>query len=67
MLLCIGLTSTAQEQQYQINLVGFYNLENLFDTIDDPKTNDDDRTPNGTDKWTDEISSLTSKSLANVV
>lgn len=32
--------------------IGFYNLENLFDTIDDPDTNDDDFTPDGKKKWT---------------
>jgi len=31
--------------------VGFYNLENLFDTIDDPNTLDDDFTPKGIKKW----------------
>lgn len=31
--------------------IGFYNLENLFDTIDDPDTLDDDFTPNGFKKW----------------
>jgi len=32
--------------------VAFYNLENLFDTIDDPDTDDDDFTPDGKKKWT---------------
>jgi len=32
--------------------VAFYNLENLFDTIDDPNTDDDDFTPDGKKKWT---------------
>ena len=27
--------------------ISFYNLENLFDTINDPITWDDERTPNG--------------------
>lgn len=29
----------------------FYNVENLFDTINDPKTNDDEFTPEGSKKW----------------
>ena len=33
--------------------IGFYNVENLFDTQDDPKTFDDDFTPNGELHWTD--------------
>ncbi len=32
--------------------VAFYNVENLFDTINDPKKFDDDRTPTGKDHWT---------------
>ena len=32
--------------------IGFYNLENLFDTKDDPHRLDDDFTPNGAKKWT---------------
>ncbi len=37
---------------YSIATVAFYNLENLFDTKNDPKTYDDDRTPKGKDHWT---------------
>ncbi len=29
----------------------FYNVENLFDTINDPKTHDDDFTPDGYKRW----------------
>lgn len=32
--------------------VAFYNLENLFDTINDPKILDDDFTPKGNRRWT---------------
>lgn len=35
------------QQQYRVVTVGFYNLENLFDTINDPLKNDEDFTPNG--------------------
>ncbi|MCX2718638.1 endonuclease [Lentiprolixibacter aurantiacus] len=33
--------------------LGFYNLENIFDTEDDPLTLDDDFTPQGPKKWTE--------------
>lgn len=33
--------------------VAFYNLENLFDTKDDPKTNDQEFLPDGPFEWTD--------------
>lgn len=34
--------------------VGFYNLENLFDTINDPNTNDEEYLPQGKNHWTSE-------------
>lgn len=40
------------EKKYVARTVAFYNLENLFDTIDDPKKRDEDFTPNGRDNWT---------------
>ena len=37
---------SAQEQQaYKVGLVGFYNLENLFDTINDPNKDDEEFLP----------------------
>lgn len=53
LLLFLGMgTGTAQEKQaYKIGLVGFYNLENLFDTINDPNTNDEEFLPDGTNQW----------------
>ena len=35
----------------EILTVAFYNVENLFDTIDDPNTNDDKYTPRGERNW----------------
>lgn len=35
-------------------LVGFYNLENLFDTINDPNKNDEQFLPQGDYQWTSE-------------
>lgn len=34
------------------HFIMFYNVENLFDTEDDPDTNDDEFTPNGDRHWT---------------
>lgn len=34
-----------------LHTIAFYNLENLFDTEDDPDTLDDDFTPDGFKKW----------------
>ncbi len=37
----------AQKTQYQVAAVAFYNFENLFDTLDDPKKFDEEFTPKG--------------------
>ena len=44
-----------QMKTFDIRTVAFYNVENLFDTINDPKKFDDDRTPNGKDRYTSKI------------
>ena len=33
-------------------VIAFYNLENLFDTVDDPLTNDAEFLPEGSNQWT---------------
>ena len=43
-----------QQQAYKIGLVGFYNLENLFDTINDPLINDEEFLPEGSNQWNTE-------------
>ena len=57
----------AQEKQYKIHTVAFYNLENLFDYENDPITFDDDRTPEGKDHWTPEIYAMKLKNMAKVL
>jgi hypothetical protein len=41
----------SQQKNYVIHTVAFYNFENLFDTINDPLTNDEEWTPKGTQHW----------------
>ncbi len=45
-------SSTNEEKNVKVELssVGFYNLENLFDTIDN-ENNDEEYLPNGANKW----------------
>ncbi|MCB0517584.1 MAG: hypothetical protein H6577_23165 [Lewinellaceae bacterium] len=47
--------------------VGFYNVENLFDTEDDPAVNDDEFTPGGKLQWTEERYKKKLEQLAKVV
>ena len=56
-VLCVVILSSAgaQKVNYKVGLLGFYNLENLFDTIDDPDINDAEYLPSGTKRYTSEI------------
>ena len=47
----LGRIHAQDKQAYKIGLVGFYNLENLFDTIDDPNKADEEFLPNGVNQW----------------
>ncbi len=47
--LLLGLSATAQTRTY---VIGFYNLENLFDIYDDPAKNDNEFLPDGANQWT---------------
>ncbi len=57
----VGIANAPQEIT-----VAFYNVENLFDTVDDPKINDEDFTPSGKLKWNDERYKLKLSHLADV-
>ncbi len=46
---------SAQQKQYSVGVVGFYNLENLFDTINQPDVNDEEFTPEGTNLYTGKV------------
>ena len=48
LLFCISCTTSQQNAEYH---VGFYNVENFFDTINDPVTRDNDFTPTKSKKW----------------
>lgn len=47
--------------------VAFYNVENLFDTKDDPNTNDEEFTPSGKKAWTAERYAVKLENLGKVV
>ena len=50
LLLCAGADAQSGRQNY---VIGFYNLENLFDIYDDPVKNDAEFLPEGKNKWTE--------------
>ncbi|WP_172916795.1 endonuclease/exonuclease/phosphatase family protein [Capnocytophaga canis] len=61
------LSFYAQEKKYMVRTIAFYNVENLFDTINDPRTFDDDRTPQGTDRWTSKVYNDHVQKIAKVI
>lgn len=54
-------------QKVQVGVIGFYNFENLFDTINDPNKNDDDFTPEGAYRYGTKIYFEKLHNLATVV
>lgn len=50
-LLCGAGRAAAQERKCDLYAVGFYNLENLFDTCHDAGKKDNDFLPDGSYKW----------------
>ncbi|MFI5219649.1 MAG: endonuclease/exonuclease/phosphatase family protein [Bacteroidia bacterium] len=56
----------SQEKKYKIGLIGFYNLENLFDTIDGPN-NDAEFLPDGANLYTGKVYLDKLSKLADVI
>ncbi|HPE86268.1 MAG: endonuclease/exonuclease/phosphatase family protein [Bacteroidales bacterium] len=53
-LVFLGLAGTGfaqQEKQFKVACIAFYNLENLFDTINQEEVNDFEFTPEGPNRW----------------
>jgi hypothetical protein len=51
-LLFIINLNAQDKKTYEVSCIGFYNLENLFDIVDDPQTRDTEYTPEGRNSWT---------------
>ena len=57
----------AQKQDYKTAVIAFYNLENLFDTIDNPVISDDEFTPKGEKNYNSTIYNSKLQHLATVI
>jgi endonuclease/exonuclease/phosphatase family metal-dependent hydrolase len=67
-LFIVTAFAKAQDKKtYRVQTIAFYNVENLFDTENDPITFDDDRTPDGKDRWTEEIYKDKVEKMAKVI
>lgn len=51
----------------EYSLVGFYNVENMFDHLDDPSTNDHEFTPYGKNRWSEKKSLQKISNIAKVI
>lgn len=51
MFLVGTMNAQAQEKKFSVYAIGFYNLENLFDTCHDEGKNDFEYLPDGRNKW----------------
>lgn len=64
LVLLSAVPAGAQKRSY---VIGFYNLENLFDTIDDPAHIDEEFLPEGKNKWTDAKYQKKLRNMAHVI
>jgi len=68
LLVClISFASLAQQKKYPIAAVAFYNLENFFNPEDNPETNDEDFTPEGSHRYTEAVFTQKAKNMAEVL
>jgi hypothetical protein len=67
LLLLITGSMFAQRKTYNVACIGFYNFENLFDTLDSPDTRDEEFLPNGTRLRSTKVYQEKQRNLARVV
>ena len=65
LLICLHVF--AQKQQYKSAIVAFYNLENFYDTVDNPNINDEEFLPNGPKNYNSKIYWTKVEHLATVI
>ena len=66
-LLSVLLCANAVAQGSKNYVIGFYNLENLFDVYDDPVKNDSEFLPDGKNKWTEAKYQKKLQNMAKVI
>lgn len=67
LIVSIATSSCAQKNDVNELTVAFYNVENLFDTLDTPDKFDEEYTPEGKRKWGSERYENKLKNLAKVI
>lgn len=67
LLISVSTYACAQNNNDKLISVAFWNLENLFDTKDDPQKNDEEFLPDGVKQWNDERLERKFYNLARVI
>jgi endonuclease/exonuclease/phosphatase family metal-dependent hydrolase len=69
LLICLFICtcSFAQKQQYKSAIVAFYNLENFYDTVDNPNINDEEFLPTGPKNYNSKVYRTKVEHLATVI
>lgn len=67
LIISLLIISTLLSAQTESITVAFYNVENLFDTVDDPNILDEDFTPEGEKKWDNKRYNKKLRDIAHVI
>ncbi len=67
LFIALHISGFAQKATYKVAIVSFYNLENFFDTINDPNIEDEEFLPGGKKNYTGEIYMDKVSHLAEVI
>lgn len=67
LLLAVNISLLAQKKDYKAVVIAFYNLENLFDTLDNTLINDEEFLPSGPRNYNSEIYFDKLNKLATVI
>src|SRR5690242_1396642 len=55
------------EKKYQVAIIGFYNLENFYDTVNNPQKNDEEFLPAGANHYTGAVYNDKLSKLSDVI
>lgn len=66
-LLVFAVNLKAEKKEYAVSAIGFYNLENLFDTLDTPEVRDEEFTPEGRKLYNSNVYAEKLNNLSKVI
>lgn len=66
-LFFLGSETFSQDKTFKIGCIAFYNIENLFDTIDDSTINDEEFLPDGANRWNSKKYNEKIKNISEVI